>query len=151
MARPKCLMRDFTNLNRIHKTHRTNVWWTMKVFLLHWLRRVLYGPFNKTFQTSSVSLNIYSIWSTYIQHICCSHESYQGFIISLYPHRINIHELNPDTLALLAGAYYANVLCSVMFPAYFLFNNLKDGYISNILLILDRCRCSLAAMPPVKY
>ena len=36
MARPKCLMRDFTNLNRIYKAHRTNVWWTMKVFRLHW-------------------------------------------------------------------------------------------------------------------
>ena len=35
MARPKCLMRDFTNLNRIYKAHRTNVWWTMKVFRLH--------------------------------------------------------------------------------------------------------------------
>ena len=35
MARPKCLMRDFTNLNTIHKAHRTNVWWTMKVFQLH--------------------------------------------------------------------------------------------------------------------
>ena len=32
MARPKCLMRDFTNLTRIYKAHRTNVWWTMKVF-----------------------------------------------------------------------------------------------------------------------
>ena len=35
MARPKCLMRDFTNLNRIHKAHRTNVWWIMKVFRVH--------------------------------------------------------------------------------------------------------------------
>ena len=32
MARPKCLIRDFTNLNRIYKAHRTNVWWFMKVF-----------------------------------------------------------------------------------------------------------------------
>ena len=29
IARPKCLMRDFTNLNRIYKAHRTNVWWIM--------------------------------------------------------------------------------------------------------------------------
>ena len=35
MARPKCLMRDFTNLNRIYTAHRTNVWWAMKVFQLH--------------------------------------------------------------------------------------------------------------------
>ena len=37
MARPKCLLRDFTNLNRIHKAHQTNIWWTMKVFRLHCL------------------------------------------------------------------------------------------------------------------
>ena len=35
VARPKCLMRDFTNLNRILKAHRTNVWWIMKVFQVH--------------------------------------------------------------------------------------------------------------------
>ena len=35
MARPKCLMRDFTILNRIYKAHRINVWWTMKVFRQH--------------------------------------------------------------------------------------------------------------------
>ena len=35
MARPKCLMRGFTNLNRIYKAHRTNVWWIMKVFRVH--------------------------------------------------------------------------------------------------------------------
>ena len=35
LARPKCLMRDFTNLNRIYKAHRTNVWCTIKVFRLH--------------------------------------------------------------------------------------------------------------------
>ena len=35
MARPKCLMRDFRNLNRIYKAHRTNVWWTKPVFQLH--------------------------------------------------------------------------------------------------------------------
>ena len=34
MARPKCLMRDFTKLNRIYEAHRTNVWWIMKVFRL---------------------------------------------------------------------------------------------------------------------
>ena len=27
---------DLTNLNRIYKAHRTNVWWTMKVFRPHW-------------------------------------------------------------------------------------------------------------------
>ena len=32
MAKPKCLMRDFTNLNRIYKATWTNVWRTMKVF-----------------------------------------------------------------------------------------------------------------------
>ena len=36
MAGPKCLMRDFTNLNRIYKAHRTYVWWIMKVFQVHW-------------------------------------------------------------------------------------------------------------------
>ena len=36
MAGPKCLMRDFTNLNRIYKAHWTNVWWIMKVFRVHW-------------------------------------------------------------------------------------------------------------------
>ena len=36
MARPKCLMRDFTNFNRIYKAHIINVWWTMNVFQLHW-------------------------------------------------------------------------------------------------------------------
>ena len=35
IARPKCLMRDFTNLNRIYKAHQTNVWWTKKVFQVH--------------------------------------------------------------------------------------------------------------------
>ena len=35
MARPKCLMGNFTNLYRIYKAHQTNVWWTMKVFRLH--------------------------------------------------------------------------------------------------------------------
>ena len=35
MARPKCLMRDFTNLNRIYEAHLTNVWWIMKVFRVH--------------------------------------------------------------------------------------------------------------------
>ena len=42
MARPKCPMRDITNLNRIHKAHRTNVWWIMKVFRVHWLRSLLF-------------------------------------------------------------------------------------------------------------
>ena len=28
MARPKCLMGDFTNLYGIYKAHQTNVWWT---------------------------------------------------------------------------------------------------------------------------
>ena len=40
MTRPKCLMRDLTNLNRIYKAHQTNVWWLMKVFsgtLSHYL------------------------------------------------------------------------------------------------------------------
>ena len=32
---PNYLMTDFPNLNWIYKTHRTNVWWTMKVFWLH--------------------------------------------------------------------------------------------------------------------
>ena len=36
MARPKCLMGNFTNSYRIYKAHQTNVWWTMKVFRLHW-------------------------------------------------------------------------------------------------------------------
>ena len=36
LARPKCLMIDFTNLNRIYKDHPTNVWWTMNVFWLRW-------------------------------------------------------------------------------------------------------------------
>ena len=36
MARPKCLMRDFTNLNRRCKAHQTNVWWIMNVFQVHW-------------------------------------------------------------------------------------------------------------------
>ena len=39
MARPKCLMRDFTNLYRIYRAHQTNVWWTMQVFCLHWMIR----------------------------------------------------------------------------------------------------------------
>ena len=37
MPKPKCLMRGFINLNRIYKAHQTNVWWTMKVFRLHWI------------------------------------------------------------------------------------------------------------------
>ena len=37
MARAKCPMRDFVNFNRIYKAHRTIVWWTMKVFRLHWV------------------------------------------------------------------------------------------------------------------
>ena len=35
-AKPKCLLRNFTNFNRIYKAHQTNVWWTMKVFRLHY-------------------------------------------------------------------------------------------------------------------
>ena len=35
MAKPKCLIRDFTNLNRIYKAHQTNVWWIMKYFRVH--------------------------------------------------------------------------------------------------------------------
>ena len=37
MARPKCLMGDFTNLYGIYTAHQTNVWWTMQVFRLHWV------------------------------------------------------------------------------------------------------------------
>ena len=40
MARPKCLMGDFTNFYGIYKAHQTNVWWTMKVFRLHWCMHV---------------------------------------------------------------------------------------------------------------
>ena len=36
MARPKCLMGDFTNLYIIYKAHQTNAWWTMQVFRPHW-------------------------------------------------------------------------------------------------------------------
>ena len=39
MAKPKCLMRDFINLNRIYKADRTKVWWIMKVFWLYWISR----------------------------------------------------------------------------------------------------------------
>ena len=35
MARRKCLIRDFTKLNRTYTAHQTNIWWTMKVFRLH--------------------------------------------------------------------------------------------------------------------
>ena len=35
MARPKHLMKDFTNLNRLYKAHWTNVWWILKVFRVH--------------------------------------------------------------------------------------------------------------------
>ena len=42
MARTKCLMRDFTYLNRIYKSHQTNVWWTMKVFQQHCLDWVIF-------------------------------------------------------------------------------------------------------------
>ena len=35
MARPKCLMGDFTNLYGIYTAHQTNVWWTTQVFRLH--------------------------------------------------------------------------------------------------------------------
>ena len=35
MARPKCLMGDFTNLYGKYKAHQTNVWWIMQVFPLH--------------------------------------------------------------------------------------------------------------------
>ena len=44
MARPKCLMGDFTNLYGIYKAHQTNVWWTMKVFRLHWIFRTQHIP-----------------------------------------------------------------------------------------------------------
>ena len=39
MARPKCLMVNFTNSYRICKGHQTNVWWAMKVFRLHCIGR----------------------------------------------------------------------------------------------------------------
>ena len=42
MAKPKCLMRDFTNSYRIYKAHRTNVWWIMKVFWLYWYKCLLH-------------------------------------------------------------------------------------------------------------
>ena len=41
MTKPKCLMGDFTNLNRIYKAPQTNVWWTMKVFRLHCTKSLL--------------------------------------------------------------------------------------------------------------
>ena len=44
MARPKCLMRDFTNLNRIYKAHRTNVWWTIKFFRIHCVDKLIPHP-----------------------------------------------------------------------------------------------------------
>ena len=37
-ASPKCLTRDFTNLNRIYTALQTKVWWAMEVFLLCWLK-----------------------------------------------------------------------------------------------------------------
>ena len=37
-ASPKCLTRDFTNLNRIYKALQTKVWWAMEVFHLCWLK-----------------------------------------------------------------------------------------------------------------
>ena len=36
MAKAKCLVGDLTNLYSIYKAHQTNVWWSMKVFRLHW-------------------------------------------------------------------------------------------------------------------
>ena len=44
MARPICLMRDFTNLIGIYKAHQIKVWWTMKVFFqLHCLAMTLHS------------------------------------------------------------------------------------------------------------
>ena len=43
MARPKCLMGDFTNLYGMYKAHQTNVWWTMKAFRLHWYKTFFVG------------------------------------------------------------------------------------------------------------
>ena len=51
MTGPKCLMRDFTNLNRIYKAHWTNVWWTMKVFHEHWNSHHA-GPYPSTWWNS---------------------------------------------------------------------------------------------------
>ena len=43
MARPKCLMRNFTYFNRIYKAHWINVWWTMKVIRLHWTSSIYWA------------------------------------------------------------------------------------------------------------
>ena len=41
MAGPKCLMGEFTNLYEIYEAQQTNVWWTMKVFRLHWFKSLI--------------------------------------------------------------------------------------------------------------
>ena len=65
MARPKWLMRDFTNLNRIYKAHRTNVWWIIKVFRVHWSRVI-------TCYTPSHAIDhLYQIWKESILNCRC--------------------------------------------------------------------------------
>ena len=56
MARPKCLMGDFTNLYGIYTAHQTNVWWTMQVFRLHCTSEI------GKFQTNVMSV----IWNWFL-------------------------------------------------------------------------------------
>ena len=73
MARPKCLMGNFTNSYRIYKAHQTNVWWTMKVFRLHWYY-VVSGKQEKV-QACLVTLwlfiiSCHSLYKTTIGSLC---------------------------------------------------------------------------------
>ena len=85
MARPKCLMRDLTNLKRIYKAHQTNVWWIMKVFQLHWCwpqepccqGRVTRGG-------SLPVLNWWEWWQSHLQTTITTHQ-----IFSQYPQKCN--------------------------------------------------------------
>ena len=62
MAGPKCLMRDFTNLIRIYKAHRTNVWWIMKVFReLWWLDNQCLKLSQKSCRSSCLESQIINI------------------------------------------------------------------------------------------
>ena len=62
MARPKCLMRNFTNLNRIYKAHQTNVWGTMEVFRIHCKTSVRLGTHERHPSTCSQVNYAHELW-----------------------------------------------------------------------------------------
>ena len=115
MARPKCLMRDFINLNRLYKAHRTNVWWIMKVFRLHWRNKV--SVFNSKGQIVLVKLacneiiHISEVTSSSLNGIstdCCTTIRVLLEICSLGPLIIYLTHWDRDEMAAILHTTFSN-------------------------------------------